>query len=117
MGSCCTHCNAAEAHVSIMQVHTLPGMTALPLCLNRAPQLGYNPACPAAEQAAQGSPHLVQGYLPAACYKDYLALVGKPEAGVRGVGISANAARTLLKRQVRGKGSPTTCTTLAFTCA
>ncbi|PNH12020.1 hypothetical protein TSOC_001062 [Tetrabaena socialis] len=36
--------------------------------------------------------------LPAACLPDYLALVGKPEAGVAGVGLSARAARNLLLR-------------------
>ena len=36
--------------------------------------------------------------LPPALYPDYLALVGKLEAGVKGAGISARAAKTLLRR-------------------
>ncbi|KXZ47367.1 hypothetical protein GPECTOR_36g89 [Gonium pectorale] len=36
--------------------------------------------------------------LPAAAYADYLALVGKPEAGVPGLGLSGRSARRLLAR-------------------
>ena len=36
--------------------------------------------------------------LPPSAYPDYLALVGKPEAGVQGVGLSSAAAKTLLRK-------------------
>ncbi|GLC35347.1 hypothetical protein PLESTB_000574500 [Pleodorina starrii] len=40
----------------------------------------------------------LQGLLPPAAHADYLALVGKPEAGVPGVGVSNRTARKLLTR-------------------
>jgi hypothetical protein len=36
--------------------------------------------------------------IPPALYPDYLALVGKPEAGIKGAGVSSNAALGLLLR-------------------
>ena len=39
-----------------------------------------------------------KGGLTPSSYADFLALVGKPEAGVKGVGLSASAAKTLLRR-------------------
>lgn len=39
-----------------------------------------------------------QGFSPS-CFADYLALVGKKEAGIPGIGITPKLARTLLKRQ------------------
>ncbi len=64
-------------HPVAMETTALPGLPWLPVKLHRAAP---------------------DGELRPSMYADYLALVGKPEAGVRGVGISSASARTLLQR-------------------
>lgn len=54
-------------------------------------------AATAAATAAAAQVVVTTGLRPEV-YPDYLALVGKPEAGVKGVGLSASAAKTLLRR-------------------
>ena len=49
-------------------------------------------------QAMAGYRHSDKGGLPPSLYADFLALIGKPEAGVKGVGLSSAAAKTLLRR-------------------
>lgn len=64
-------------------------------CLNSG---GAAQTAATAAAAAAAAQVVVSAGLRPEVYPDYLALIGKPEAGVKGVGLSASSAKTLLRR-------------------
>lgn len=99
-----TASSAAQGSVRAcaMRTHCLGGMCWLPVRLHTAleeqSQVGANTSTGSTAQAARSSSSSSGWALPPRLHADYLALVGKQEAGVTGAGVSEKAARSLLRR-------------------